>query len=149
MCHGNGRCLTTKKKHRWINKRGRRLNVNRQSKLVYSGGLSFHDPNPRQTSKPSNDAARIHQQCPFCSPSYPHRAYYPIKSTQFQNIPFSVPHQASVIRKGIGLFWIRPTYPTSYPPSRIWTHPDPPPSIILWFFHTVFSLRLEPKCSGR
>ena len=40
--------------------------------------------------------------------------------------------QASFIRGG-GVFWTRPTHPTLDPPTRLLTHPDPPPPlIILW-----------------
>ena len=34
--------------------------------------------------------------------------------------------QASFIR-GVGVFWTRPTHPTLDPPTRLLTHPDPPP----------------------
>ena len=48
-------------------------------------------------------------------------------------------HQASFIRGG-GVFWTRPTHPTLDPPTRLWTHPDPPPP-----YNSVGSIFCQPN----
>ena len=45
---------------------------------------------------------------------------------------YAAQEQASFVR-GVGVFWTRPTHPTLDPPTRLLTHPDPPPPLInLW-----------------
>ena len=57
--------------------------------------------------------------------------------------------QASFVR-GVGVFWTRPTHPTLDPPTRLLTHPGPPPPLInLWGAFFVNQIEAKALSRGR